>query len=269
MTTVTVKKDGVDVELLILEPTQPMHAEAQKWYNSAFNDAINPGGKHKPALMRVAMDEVLRRQGVWNDAKELEARELRENVSSLEKVLVKGGIRKSEGHKTAMELRKARYKLLSLLGTRNAGDDKTAEGIAEQAKFDYLLTQCLVYNDTKRQPFYKSVEDYLNRKADESSYTAASKFAEVYYGLNNSDYQEKLPENKFLKRFKYVDDKFRLIRADGRLVDEGGKLVNEDGRYVDEDNNLVDASGNRVDESGDFVVEPQPFLDEDGQPLSD
>jgi hypothetical protein len=106
----------------------------------------------------------------------------------------------------------------------------------------------------------------MNRATEEVAILAAQNLANMLYGLDN-DYESNLPENKFLKKYRFVDDKLRLVDKKGRLIDAEGRLVNEDGRFIDEEGNFVDKFGNKVDKDGDYVVDPQPFLDENGNPV--
>jgi hypothetical protein len=122
-----------------------------------------------------------------------------------------------------------------------------------------------VYTDSK-DPYFKNFEDYNNKSADPIALLAAQNLANMLYGLEN-DYEEKLPENKFLKQYKFVDSKLRLINKEGKLVDEKGRLINENGRYINEAGQFVDKDGNIVNEDGDYVVEFSPFLDDEGKPV--
>jgi hypothetical protein len=124
-----------------------------------------------------------------------------------------------------------------------------------------------VYNETK-QPYFKNLEDYLSRSNEPVAILAAQHLANMLYGLDN-DYEKNLPENKFLKKFKFVDDNLRLINDKGKLVDEEGRLVDENGRYINEAGEFIDRHGNRVDDKGEYVVEHKPFLDDDGNPIAE
>jgi hypothetical protein len=122
-----------------------------------------------------------------------------------------------------------------------------------------------VYNDTK-QPYFNNMEDYLNKSTDKVAILGAQNLANMLYGLDN-DYESNLPENKFLKKYHFVDEKLRLIDKKGRLIDSEGRLVDENGRFIDDQNNFIDKFGNRVNDDGEYVVETQPFLDDDGKPI--
>jgi hypothetical protein len=110
------------------------------------------------------------------------------------------------------------------------------------------------------------MEDYLNRATEQVAVLGAQNLANMLYGLD-SDYENNLPENKFLKKYKFVDDKLRLIDKQGRLIDEEGRLIDESGRFINDKGEFVDKFGNRVDFDGNYVVEFKPFLDDDGNPI--
>lgn len=246
----------------VRKPTSPEYREARKVYNVAFNDAIASKAK-----LKACVNQVLQEQGLWNEEKQNELEGLYKEINDKVYRLQAGGIKLSEGKKLALEIAKARTKAQVLAAPIVMFNQHTAEGIADNAKFDYLLSVCLVYLDGR--PYYQNAEDYSvkNDNGDEVTLVGARKFAELMYEVSE-DFVAGLPENQFLKEYKFVDDKYRLINKDGHLVDEEGKLVNEEGRYVDAEGNLVNADGKRVDEEGNFVVERKPFLDEDDQPIT-
>jgi hypothetical protein len=90
--------------------------------------------------------------------------------------------------------------------------------------------------------------------------------ASMVYGLDN-DFEKTLPENKFLHKYKFVDEKLRLVDKQGRLIDAEGRLIDDKGRYIDEAGNYVDKFGNKVDKDGEYLFESKPFLDEEGNPI--
>jgi hypothetical protein len=163
-------------------------------------------------------------------------------------------------------MKKDREEIRSLISVRTSLDNHSAEGQADNARFNYLVSVCLVYNNHEKQPYFQSMEDYLNRSNEEVAIVGAQHLASMLYGLDN-DYELNLPENKFLKKYKFIDDKLRYINKEGKLTDYEGRLVDENGRYVDSEGNFVDKFGNRVDKDGEYVVDTQPFLDDDGTPI--
>jgi hypothetical protein len=112
------------------------------------------------------------------------------------------------------------------------------------------------------------MEDYINRATDPIAIVGAQNLANMMYGLD-SNYESNLPENKFLKKYKFVDDKLRLIDNKGRLVDEEGRLIDENNRFINEAGQYVDKFGSVVDVDGNYVVDFKPFLDDDGNPIQE
>ena len=258
--TFKVTVDGQEKEILVKSPSLNDQREGQKVYNQAFTDAIK-----SKSVVRAKLDDLLKDQGLWNDEKEAQFTQLQKELSEGEKRLAKGGFSLNEGKDLAIKMKTVRDEIRDLISVRTSLDNHSAEGQADNARFNYLVSVCVVYNHNK-EPYFKDMEDYLNRSTEEVALLGAQHLANMLYGLDN-DYESNLPENKFLKKYKFVDNKLRLIDKKGRLIDEDGRLVNEEGRFIDEEGNLVDKYGNRVNEDGDFVVETEPFLDDDGNPI--
>jgi hypothetical protein len=216
-------------------------------------------------VVRAKLDDLLVDQGLWDNVKQAKFTELQNSILENERKLAQGGISLNEAKNIALDMRKTREELRDLIAIKTNLDTHTAEGQADNARFNYLVSACTVYNDTKA-PYFKSYEEYLNKAADPVSILAAQNLAGMLYGLDN-DYENKLPENKFLKQYKFVDDKLRLINKEGKLVDENGKLINEDGRFINDKGEFIDKEGNAVNKEGDYIVEFKPFLDDNGNPV--
>jgi hypothetical protein len=252
--------DGVEKEYLVRSPTLDNQREAQKIYNQAFTDAIK-----SKSVVRAKLDDLLEDQGLWNDEKQAKFTELQRELLEGEKRLAKGGFSLNEAKDLAIKMKSIRDEIRDLISVRTSLDNHSAEGQADNSRFNYLVSVCLVYNDTK-QPVYKNMEEYLNSSTDKVAIMGAQNLANMLYGLDN-DYETNLPENKFLKKFKFIDEKLRLVDKKGRLIDREGRLIDESGRFIDEEGNFVDKFGNKVDKDGEYLVDSQPFLDENGNPI--
>lgn len=258
--TFTATINDKEVTFLVKSPSLNDQREATKVYNTAFSDAIKA-----KAIVRAKLDDLLVEQGLWDDKKQFEFTSLQSKILESERKLAKGGISLQEAKKVALTMRKDREELRDLIAVKTNLDTHTAEGQADNARFNYLVSCCTVYNDTKK-PYFSSYDDYLNRSTDPIAITAAQNLAGMLYGLDNN-YEEKLPENKFLKEYKFVDDKLRLVNKEGKLVDEEGRLVDENGRFINEKGEFIDKDGNLVTDKGDYVVDFKPFLDDEGKPV--
>ena len=252
--------DGVEKEYLVRSPTLDNQREAQKIYNQAFTDAIK-----SKSVVRAKLDDLLEDQGLWNDEKQAKFTELQRELLEGEKRLAKGGFSLNEAKDLAIKMKSIRDEIRDLISVRTSLDNHSAEGQADNSRFNYLVSVCLVYNDTK-QPVYKNMEEYLNSSTEKVAIMGAQNLANMLYGLDN-DYETNLPENKFLKKFKFIDEKLRLVDKKGRLIDREGRLIDESGRFIDEEGNFVDKFGNKVDKDGEYLVDSQPFLDENGSPI--
>jgi hypothetical protein len=252
--------DGIEKEFLVRSPSLNDQREAQKVYNQAFTDAIK-----SKSVVRAKLDDLLEDQGLWNAEKQAKFTSLQKELLDGEKRLAKGGFSVNEARDLAIKMKGIRDEIRDLISVRTSLDNHSAEGQADNARFNYLVSSCVVYNDSK-EPYFKNMEDYLNRATEQVALLGAQNLANMLYGLDN-DYESTLPENKFLKKYKFIDDKLRFIDKKGRLVDSEGRLIDESGRFIDDNGNFVDKYGNKVDADGDYVVEPEPFLDENGQPI--
>ncbi len=258
--TFTINVDDKDKEFLIQTPSLEQQREAQKVYNQAFTDAIK-----SKSVVRAKLDDLLKDQGLWDDEKQAQFDTLQKEISDGEKRLAKGGFGLKEARTLAVKMRQLRDDMRDLISVRTSLDNHSAEGQADNARFNYLVSVCVVYNDSK-QPYFSSMEDYLNKSTDPVGLLGAQNLANMMYGLDN-DYERNLPENKFLQKYKFVDDDLRFVDKQGRLIDADGRLINEEGRYINDDGKFVDKFGNLIDDEGDYVVESEPFLDDEGNPV--
>lgn len=259
--TFTATIDSKEITFLVKSPSLQDQKEATKVYNTAFTDALK-----SKAIVRAKLDDLLVEQGLWDDSKQMRFSTLQAQILEGERKLAKGGISLSSAKDEALKMRKLREELRDLIAVKTNLDTHTAEGQADNARFNYLVSACTVYNDSKK-PYFSSYEDYNSKSGtDLVAALSAQNLAGMLYGLD-SDYEEKLPENKFLKQYKFVDDKLRLVNKKGHLVDSEGRLIDEDGRFINEKGEFVDKDGNPVDKQGDYVIEFSPFLDDDGKPV--
>lgn len=258
--TFKVTLDNSEKTMLVRSPSLNDQKEASKVYNQTFSEALKA-----KAVVRAKLDDLMVDQGLWDGVKQAKFSELQSSILEGERKLAKGGIPLAEAKSIALNMKKTREELRDLISVKTNLDTHTAEGQADNARFNYLVFACTVYNDTKEQ-YFKSYEDYNNRASDPVAILAAQNLANMLYGLDD-DYEDKLPENQFLKQYKFVDSKLRLINKDGKLVDNDGRLIDENGRYVNEKGEYVDKSGNLVSKDGDYIVDFKPFLDDDGKPV--
>lgn len=267
--------DGNVVKFSIKTPGAEEIKKSQVVYNKAFKQALDDG-----ALLRQKLTEYMREQNLWDDNKQKQYDDLIEQISEMEESLQKGGIRLSLAKEIALDLRKKRDKFRTLIAERNALDAASAEGQADNARFEELVRLCTMKPETNAR-WFSDQKDYDASANQPWVVTAAEKLGNAMYGLD-PNYEKNLEENKFLQEFKYVDNELRFINEDGHTVDSEGRLTNEDGRYIAYENDedykarknsyFVNKDGEKVVEKGDewvkeSIAERSPFLDEDDNPI--
>jgi hypothetical protein len=255
-----------DVTVLVKKPNRKDLNESQIAYNKAWRKSLE-----EKAILRQKLNDYLTEQGVWSDDKQKQYEDFVKKINDRELVLKKGGIPLKKAKSIALELKRLRASFRELISERTSYDNNTAEGTADNARFDYLVSVCVI-DPSNKQPVFKNIDDYNERGAEPWALKAAGELANFLYDLD-PNYESNLPENDFLKKFKFTDDKGRLVNKDGHLIsiDEDGveRLIDEKGFYVayNEDGTkyFINRSGEKVERDEDIVQ--QPFLDDDGNAL--
>ena len=255
----TITIDGEVKTVNVEQPTVQQLNNSQKEYNRAFRDALESG-----ALLRVKLDDHMRKQGMWDDDKQLEFNRIQGELTEREKEIAKGGMKLSKAKSKALEMKDLRDQLTALISDRTSMDNNTAEGQADNAKFNYLVSCCPVY-DTGDKVF-TSLADYLTNANKEVAVESAKTLANMMYGLDNN-FEQNLTENKFLLDYGFLNDDMRLVDEDGNLISRDGKKVDEDGFLINDDGHRVDDKGNLLDADGNYMFDSKPFLDDEGNPV--
>tara|TARA_Y100000593_G_scaffold94480_1_gene193782 strand:+ start:1541 stop:2515 length:975 start_codon:yes stop_codon:yes gene_type:complete len=247
------------VHYAVKRPSPETIKRANALRSKTFNEALQRGD-----LLRDQLDSELRKRELWNDQREEEYQGLRKGIVDGEFSLNKGGIKLSEAKEIALKMSESRGRMVGMLSTRTDLDSNTCEGKADAARFNLLFAESLVYLDTGEPYFPGGFEEYVTKMEDPVAVTAATEF---YYLLSGSEkLDETLPENQFLKKFGFVDDRLRLVDKQGRLIDDEGKHIDELGNYIewiDDDNYIfVDDQGREV-KNGKFNTEFSPFIDDE------
>lgn len=254
------------VKYKVIRPNIEQVTEGNKIRREAFNSELNAG-----TLIRDQLEEELRKRKLWGDDREQRYQELRKDIIDMEYSLASGGIKLNEAKKIALEMKRKRSEMVSLLSSRTDLDANTCEGRADNARFNYLFANCLVYEDSGEKYFKNGLDDYIMNLESPIAGVGANEF---FYLLSDTEQvDDKLPENKFLKQFNFVNDSYQLVDKENRLVNSEGKHIDEYGNFIKWTNEtdfvFVDVNGRELDSSGNFTVEFSPFLDDDGNPISD
>jgi hypothetical protein len=240
-----------DKSYYVASPTQESISAANRYRAKIFNQCLVDG-----ILTKQELHKVLVKRGIWSDAKEAEEQKIGIELSKLEKELFLGSGNKKakivDGKKIALEMRELRLKLRDHIADKIAMEENTSEALADNARFDYLVSECVFNEDGTR--VYKDIDDYNQRSADTVAFLGAANLAQMLYQYDTK-FEEGLPENVWLKQFGLVNEKLELVDDNGQLVDEDGRKINNLGHYVNEHGQRVDKDGNLLNEDGSYVLQ--------------
>ena len=248
------KFEHEDKQYFIKELTADQTIEAQRVYTKEFKKAVEDG-----AILKQSLEEHMRDQGLWDDEMAEKYTDLVKQSADLEYKIKSGAYKKaSELRDKAFELKKIRNELTALLSVRNSMDSVTAEGLADNERFFYLVSVC-VYDYLTQKPVFSSLQDYKDQADSDLAVKCASEYANVAYGLDEN-FQDAFVENKLLKRLNLLNDKGQLINRKGQRVDINGNLLDDEGSRIDADGNRIDINNNPL--LDDSVVDELDFEDD-------
>jgi len=246
-------EDGEKVSILVKRPTSQLLTKAQKIGAKVWTDSVRDG-----LFTKLSLNEFMRQNGIWDDNKQSSQALITTEIQRLEREIALGvngkKLKVSEGKEKALHLRRLRNQLRELIAERIGLEANTAEGLSDNAKFNFLVASCTFYENGEK--VYKDLSDYEEKSDDEIAFAAAAALGEMVYNLDKS-YEESLPENQFLKRFHLVDDDLALIDSEGNRIDVDGTRVNEKGWLVDKEGNRIDREGNLLSESGQILLQAE------------
>lgn len=267
---VKVTKDNKEetVKIVVKKPSSSVLSQAQRVGAKVWTDCVREG-----IMTKKELEKFMKEQGIWDEGKDEAQKKIVQQISDLEKQLYVSGnggkkLKASEGKRIAIQMRIKRNELRDLIAERMGLEQNTAESISDNARFDYLVANCAFYENG--QKVYKDLEDYKERSDNELAFSAASTLAGMMYSVDK-DFEAKLPENKFLKMFNFVNEDLSLVNDKGETVDTEGKRIDKNGYWLNENNQRIDKDGNILDENGNYVP-TVVYLDEEDKevkPLAD
>lgn len=239
------------VKILIRRPNNAIMSQAQRVGAKAWTDCVRDG-----IMTKKELEKFMKEQDIWNDGKDEDQKRIIKEIGDLEKQLFVSGthkdgkLRASEGKDMAIKMRIKRSELRDLIAERMSLEQNTAEAISDNARFDFLVSSSTFYENGEK--VYKDLDEYKENADGEIGFAAATALASMLYAVDK-DFEAKLPENKFLKMFKFVDDNLSLVNDKGETVDLDGRRIDKNGYYVNTGGERVDRDGNPLDEFGNYV----------------
>jgi len=243
--------DGKKITVYVKKPSNEDISNADMHRARVWNKCIREG-----IITKKELKSLMEERGIWDKSKSDKESDIGDEISKMEKTLYRGSDGKkpkvSDGKKLAVGMRELRAELRELISERLALEENTAEALSDNARFDYFVANCTFYKDSDKR-VYNNVEDYNTKSSDQIAFAAASMLGNILYNLD-SDFEKKLPENKWLRMFELADEEGNLVNHDGQRVDATGNVINDLGHYLDEDGNRIDIDGNPLDENGNYEV---------------
>ena len=257
--------NGNKVNIVVKKPNSVTLSQAQRVGAKAWTDCVRDG-----IMTKKELEKFMKEQGIWDDGKDKEQKSIIDEITSLEKQLYISSqghkkLKASEGKEIAIKMRVRRSQLRDLISERISLEQNTAESISDNTRFDFLVANCTFYENG--QKVYSNLDEYKERADVEPAFTAASTLAAMLYSIDK-DFEAKLPENKFLKTFNFVNDDLSLVNKAGETIDLEGRQIDKNGFYLNEEGQRVDKDGNLLDEFGNYIPTIEYFTDED-QPEED
>jgi hypothetical protein len=239
------------VKIVVKKPNNVIMSQAQRVGAKAWTDCVRDG-----IMTKKELEKFMKEQGIWDDGKDEEQKKIVKEISDLEKRLYVGGtstgnkLKASEGKEIAIQMRIKRNELRDFIAERMSLEQNTAESISDNARFDFLVANCTFYENGNK--VYTNLDEYKEKADSELGFAAATALASLLYSVDK-DFEAKLPENKFLKMFNFVDDNLSLVNNKGETVDLEGRRIDKSGYYINEEGNRVDRDGNMLDELGNYI----------------
>ena len=257
---IDVKTDeGETIKIVVKRPNSRQLEKAQLIGSKMWTQAVKDG-----IFTKVALEKFMKDQGIWTSEKALKQTQILRQIGYLETQIATGKnengttMKLSEGKERSIDLRRLRIDLRELIAERISLESNTAEGLSDNAKFNFLVSQCTYHESGEK--VYANMEEYNDKADDEISFNAAAALGELVYKLDRS-YEESLPENQFLKKYKFVDEDLSLVDEDGNRVDVDGTKVNEKGWLINDGGSRVDRDGNLLTDTGNLLLQGE-FVDD-------
>jgi len=192
------------VKLAVVRPNSQQLHKADIAHAKAFAEYAQAG-----ALLEEALDGLIKSQQLWDEAKLAKWDELVAALKADERI-VEGkvaGTTLEQAKEAAIRMRINRVDINEMLAERAILRANTAQGKAENARFNYLVAACTIHEDMNK-PYFLNREHY-ETSDDPVKNVAAKNMADLLHGYD-PDFEKKFPENKFLLKYGLVDENLQF-----------------------------------------------------------
>ena len=222
-------------EYAVVKPNGKQIRESRKIYNKVFTAAVREG-----AYLRSNVRKLAEQHGVWDKDQENKLAAINAEINKYVDILNRGGIELKDARAYAIKINSLRTEVLGILNAISDLDQLTAEGQAQDEARNYLVSQCIVNKDTLK-PYCPTVEDLYAKEDDPVVLNGIAKYISME-NKTSIDFLESLPEIKFLKEFKFMDNEYNYVNESGEVVDEDGKPIKQEVEKIERQPFLVDGN---------------------------
>lgn len=247
-----IEENGKEVLLSIKIPEYEDIEESDRVYAAKVSELIKESTNKRKILLRRDLDKFLKDGGFWTDEDEKNIDGLQRDIDILLTKMKKGGSKLSDGRKWAIQTMDKRREIVRIMDKKRLFDDSTVEAMAENEKNDYLIYCSTVYVSNGDR-YWMSFEDMKNDKLSNTYRKASVAAYEVFYNIN-PELEKNLPENKWLKRYGFIDDDLNYVdRKTKKIVDKNGQPVEEIKKAIEKQYENL---------QGD-IIEDSPYIDDE------
>jgi hypothetical protein len=190
-----------DKEYMVKTPTTRQQQEAKRIYLRVWNES------RKDSVLRPNLEQFLLENGLWTQEQQAEVTSLEQRIGEIEDFLEAGDCDKNTGTEKAIECQQLRLERIALLSEKGSYDGITAEAQAENAQFDFLVSQCLVYNNNEKTKVFSSYDEFLDSDQTELISMASNLLSELIHGVSWNTLLTDTPEYRFLEEQAAAEEK--------------------------------------------------------------
>jgi hypothetical protein len=253
----TVDAEGKPLKLVVKRPTPAQLTEGDNLYNKTFATALKNGG-----ILHAGLAKYIKDQGIWDDERRDKLNELEERITENYLKLKKGGaigLKKSDGREIAIQIKRDKLAQRILTSEVDKLQEITVEMQAYQKRIEHYISVCTLTEGGK--PYFKDLEDYLSKVDEKVGRDSTYNFM-ILFNNADPDIEKKLPENEFLLKYGFVNEKLQFVDKDGNLVDLEGRRIDDEGFLLDAEGRRVSEDGELLDDKGEVIVETAEFLED-------
>lgn len=184
--------NGEKTTLGICSPTQRALQEAAMKYSKIFSDAVRQG-----FLLNTEVEKIIKDRGIWGPEKQKEIEGVVEEIEIKEGFIKDETVPKEDKIKIAYELINLRDKKFKMQREINTIYNNTAENRAEEARLQFLTSQCIV-RVPNCEKFFRNYEDFIEKSGTPAAGEAVYQLITFMNGLD-ADFLDKLPESPYIK----------------------------------------------------------------------